>query len=1096
MTRKQSVSIAVNRRLLIAKHKLAAALLLVACIFSLSMPTLAQTATPVPSVYYLEVLSDHFPRSATSGNTGSVTLTSGTASSLDTNPVMGLMYVTNVTRNGAVGGSWNFNFNKTVGGVNNGVGVSMASTSNAYSCSDTNTSWSCNLYNWSSWGIVSTVTASGGSGVTHPQAGDGWRVSYSVSNSPSTLNFSLNYLALIRYGPPPPALNADFTYTPPTNICTGMDVNFMDQSSGNITSHAWDFDDGDTSNLQNPTHVFEAAGNYYVTLTISGPQGTDSATNVVAVSDCISLGRPLTLNDEQTVFDSHLILDWAEDHPGQGISFEPVLADTGTYLVQAMSKQPGAYVHAVADGRVRAITPLTYSMCSAGASAFRNQITETIEINNEPITRTTPWCSTQLPNFANTSLSTAPYYLTIPIFFDVRDMYIVTVSYDDQYLNYIVKNAPLYVQTGDSILKKCVLGETTSLEDTPTFDGVYLDDVLSGVSNGSKIVAGAVATALTGGWGAALTALSLAIPSIEAEPPADISSNQGMTWVWLEYPNGDEDELLSELLEYPTEDDMCNSDAAYAECQSANPEFRASGLNWQTFGTVEFNNPGVTLAPGARIGQQGNLDTSKSYSMTFQAQGVGNTSQMRYWIGNTAVNGISVNSGLNNYTIESDQHEPDAGLFYTYGVENTGDRPIEISFLCVSDGAPNLTPNGCYFANPSFDFGTQDWTVSGSVTGNDGAIILGLDDSISQNVTLYPNQDTSAHTYQGYVIYQGYFTGDPDPSDVRYQLAFDWPSGGTPVNIGPVISMDTIAYPGAIHPQTLTRQSFSFEVDAETNGAFVLTPNISAANSSFVGVRIFELCIAGPFPQQGGAGTSTPFEAKCTVVTKPQGNLTSEWTEYHWQQLNRFFNCDLMVLFSRTYKRLDGGITLFAWQARYWQSSAMLGSAWLATDLFPWLNGHFANMSGRTTVSSGPGVFDVLLALINTIVGPIVGLIVGLVEQAATLIFSVLSGLLTIFFAILGQIVGLVGTLIRQLGGLVGAYNTAAPQAIPGLPTCGLDPKGSAFCIGLWMMENTIFATNAGRVVIPLILGYLATELIEYVIDEVRRIITITGKVA
>lgn len=49
--------------------------------------------------------------------------------------------------------------------------------------------------------------------------------------------------------------------------CTGV---FYDRSitSGSITSYAWDFGDGGTSSLANPTHSYSSAGGYYVCLTI------------------------------------------------------------------------------------------------------------------------------------------------------------------------------------------------------------------------------------------------------------------------------------------------------------------------------------------------------------------------------------------------------------------------------------------------------------------------------------------------------------------------------------------------------------------------------------------------------------------------------------------------------------------------------------------------------------------------------------------------------------------------------------------------------------------------------------------------------------
>ena len=76
-------------------------------------------------------------------------------------------------------------------------------------------------------------------------------------------------------------LNADFkTYE--TEIIVGDTINFIDKSSGSISSWAWDFDGDDNidSNEENPTWEYTAAGTYSVTLTISNGREEDSETKV------------------------------------------------------------------------------------------------------------------------------------------------------------------------------------------------------------------------------------------------------------------------------------------------------------------------------------------------------------------------------------------------------------------------------------------------------------------------------------------------------------------------------------------------------------------------------------------------------------------------------------------------------------------------------------------------------------------------------------------------------------------------------------------------------------------------------------------------
>ncbi len=71
-----------------------------------------------------------------------------------------------------------------------------------------------------------------------------------------------------------PAPVAEFTGTP-TSGTTPLNVAFSDLSSGVVTSWAWTFGDGGTSSLENPSHVYSAAGTYSVALTATGPGGSD-----------------------------------------------------------------------------------------------------------------------------------------------------------------------------------------------------------------------------------------------------------------------------------------------------------------------------------------------------------------------------------------------------------------------------------------------------------------------------------------------------------------------------------------------------------------------------------------------------------------------------------------------------------------------------------------------------------------------------------------------------------------------------------------------------------------------------------------------------
>jgi PKD repeat protein len=56
-------------------------------------------------------------------------------------------------------------------------------------------------------------------------------------------------------------------------------LNFLNTSTGTITTYAWTFGDSTTASTQSPSHVYQAAGIYTVSLTVTGPGGSNTKTN-------------------------------------------------------------------------------------------------------------------------------------------------------------------------------------------------------------------------------------------------------------------------------------------------------------------------------------------------------------------------------------------------------------------------------------------------------------------------------------------------------------------------------------------------------------------------------------------------------------------------------------------------------------------------------------------------------------------------------------------------------------------------------------------------------------------------------------------------
>jgi PKD repeat protein len=101
-------------------------------------------------------------------------------------------------------------------------------------------------------------------------------------------------------------IRADFTASPLTGTAP-LTVTFTNESSGAYTSSLWRFGDGFTSTMENPAHTYVTTGTYTVTLTISGPGGSDEEvkSNYITVAPPQS-DLPIPVSSVLTPFDANL----------------------------------------------------------------------------------------------------------------------------------------------------------------------------------------------------------------------------------------------------------------------------------------------------------------------------------------------------------------------------------------------------------------------------------------------------------------------------------------------------------------------------------------------------------------------------------------------------------------------------------------------------------------------------------------------------------------------------------------------------------------------------------------------------------------------
>lgn len=130
----------------------------------------------------------------------------------------------------------------------------------------------------------------------------------------------------------------------PRDVCAKFDVQFNDQSTGNITRWEWDFGDGGTSTVQNPSHHYEDTGLFTIRLIVWNNNCPDTLILVdyvhisppiasfTSVFDCAT-PRTFTFTDVSIGPD-----EWHWDF-GDGTTSTTqhnvhTFPDTGTYTIQ------------------------------------------------------------------------------------------------------------------------------------------------------------------------------------------------------------------------------------------------------------------------------------------------------------------------------------------------------------------------------------------------------------------------------------------------------------------------------------------------------------------------------------------------------------------------------------------------------------------------------------------------------------------------------------------------------------------------------------------------------------------------------------------
>lgn len=177
----------------------------------------------------------------------------------------------------------------------------------------------------------------------------------------------VNAFNAVNTGSGPGVPVAAFTGSP-TSGCAPLNVNFTDQSTGDITSWGWAFGDGGTSTAQSPSHSYATSGSYTVTLTVTGPGGSDPEvkTNYVTVS-----GVPTAnIVGSPTSGQAPLTVNFTDQSTGSATSWSWNFGDAGTSSAQNPS-------HVYASAGTFTVSLTASNSCGSDGETKTNYITVT-----------------------------------------------------------------------------------------------------------------------------------------------------------------------------------------------------------------------------------------------------------------------------------------------------------------------------------------------------------------------------------------------------------------------------------------------------------------------------------------------------------------------------------------------------------------------------------------------------------------------------------------------------------------------------------------------------------------------------------------------
>lgn len=735
--------------------------------------------------------------------------------------------------------------------------------------------------------------------------------------------------------------------------------------------------------------------------------------------------------------------------------------------VFAYSENAEANVAAVAAGTVTSITPFTSDGCQTFLALFTFGKLHL--------------CAVLIPGVFTDNGFNNVYTLQMENISKVviQDAIDPTISYD----YYVYKTT---LQVNDTVVAGCVIGLTIILKPMP----------LGIVTLASTIFS----VGISGGLGF-LTS----------------DTNAGLTFIDM-FQDGDFQSLYPSLTEQPSDSDC--KEQQLSACANDNPNIAGFAYyDRETDVTLLDGGLGANI-PAFNYLMQDNImvRTDIDYMLTVQARKLEtgddtDHSMMNLQVGDQ-LDSFNVFPSYRNYTLSltGDSWRTDNIAKLIVSNQPSSVAPIEVKYICLAPVTASVAPGSCYFANNEFDADASGWDVSATTFGS-GEAFMRDGSTMSQTVMLKPDSVDTSHIYTiravARLLATGSYTGQIGKS---VTLNYTYPLLGDPTEVGTIDSTavatnGTNLVSGTVeldYPYTLET---TIEITTDTTSTFTFSVVVEDTDNYIQGMRIDSVCIDplgdGTFPgQTGDGGYHPPMIVGCQVVPLPLENSIGPWIFYHWANLRRFFNCDLMKLLNKWFTLFDSFRTTILKVARWWIALVHYGSNWLTSFLW-YLNGSFHNIAlGQvTTINESGGCHDIFCAVVDVtttlgnLLSPmlaalnnVTNVLLSIFVSGVKLLFALVTGLVGVVVALLIRLIHFLQMAVNLLIGIVGAFNSSTPTAIPGLPSCAIDPTASPLCAMVWVADNTMFA-GRWNIIFTILLSIWAIHLILYAVGEVKRIL-------